>query len=108
MASIEGLADWLDTCGSGLTVPAAALVLVALGGARTPVEEFGSMDMELVVPVDSMQKDLEGIHSMDKGAGKLLGHMCRRFLTWEWNLAVSDSSLHSELEMADSNDRLRA
>ena len=108
MASIEGLADWLDTCGSGLTVPAAALVLVALGGARTPVEEFGSMDMELVVPVDSTQKDLEGIHSMDKGAGKLLGHMCRRFLTWEWNLAVGDSNLHNELEMMDSNDRLRA
>ena len=108
MASIEGLADWLDTCGSGLTVPAAALVLVALGVERTPVEEFSSMDMELVVPVDSTQKDLEGIHSMDKGAGKLLGHMCRRFLTWEWNLAVGDSSLHNELEMVDSNDRLRA
>ena len=108
MASIEGLAGWLDTCGSGLTVPTAALVLVALGGARTLVEEFGSMDMELVVPMDSMQKDLEGIHSMDKGAGKLLGHKCRRFLTWEWNLAVSGSSLHSEREMADSNDRLRA
>ena len=108
MASIEGLADWLDTCGSGLTVPAAALVLVALGGERTPVKEFSSMDMELVVPVDSTQKDLEGIHSMDKGAGKLLGHMCRRFLTWEWNLAVGDSSLHNELEMVDSNDRLRA
>lgn len=45
------------------------------------VEEFGSMDMELVVPVDSMQKDLVGIQPMDKVAGKLLVHMCRQFLT---------------------------
>ena len=42
------------------------------------VEEFGSMDMELVVPVDSMQKDLVGIQPMDKVAGKLLVHMCRQ------------------------------
>ena len=66
------------------------------------------MYMELVVPMDSTHKDLEGIHSMDKGAGKLLGHKCRRFLTWEWNLAVGGSNLHSERELAGSNDSLRA
>ena len=72
------------------------------------VEEFGNMDMELEVPVDSMHKDLVDIQPMDKVAGKLLGHMCRQFLTWEWTLPVDDSSLHSELEMVDSNDRSRA
>ena len=72
------------------------------------VEEFGSMDMELVVPVDSMQMDLVGIQPMNNVAGKLLVHMCRQFLTWEWTLAVDDSSLHNEQEMVDSNDRSRA
>ena len=76
--------------------------MATLVEARKQEGEFGSMNMELVAPVDSTRKDLEDIQSKDRVAGKAMGHKCIQLPPLAWHSAISDRHYDTSEEM-DSN-----
>ena len=76
-----------------------------LVGARKQEEEFGSMNMVLVAPVDSTQKDLVDIQSKDRAASKAMGHKYIRLPPLAWHSAIGDRHYDTSEEMGDNIDK---
>ena len=79
--------------------------MATLVGVRKQEGEFGSMNMELVAPVDSTRKDLEDIQSKDRVAGKAMGHKCIQPPPLAWHSAISDRHYDTSEEMDDNIDK---
>ena len=79
--------------------------MATLEEARKQEEEFGSMNMVLVEPVDSTRKDLEDIRSKDRAASKAMGHKCKQLPPLAWCSAIGDRHYDTNEEMDDNIDR---
>ena len=79
--------------------------MATLVRGRKQEAEFGSMNMVLVAPVDSTQKDLVDIQSKDRVASKVMDHKCIQLPPLAWCSAVDDRHYDTNEEMGDNIDK---
>ena len=79
--------------------------MATLVEARKQEGEFGSMNMVLVAPVDSTQKDLVDIQSKDRVASKAMVHKYIRLPPLAWHSAIGDRHYDRSEEMDGNIDK---